>query len=278
MRFKLYREYGALNSKPVFAAFEKGISSLGHTVVTDNEDVAVIWSVLWSGRMLSNQKIYNDCKLSNKPIIIIEIGNLYRGVTWRIGLNHINRLGIFGNDSDLDATRPSLLNVMLQPQRLTTNPQILIATQHRDSLQWENMPSMEQWVIDTYKQIRKYSDRPVIVRPHPRSRIVVNIPEITIEQPKLLSGTYDSFDINYNYHRVINHNSGPAVQASINGSTVICDTSSLAWPVSSTFEDIEKNVHIDREEWFLKLCHTEWTVSEIAQGIPLQRLEKFLVK
>jgi hypothetical protein len=28
----------------------------------------------------------------------------------------------------------------------------------------------------------------------------------------------------------------------------------------------------DREDWFLKLCHTEWTVSEIAQGIPMQRL------
>jgi hypothetical protein len=28
----------------------------------------------------------------------------------------------------------------------------------------------------------------------------------------------------------------------------------------------------NREEWFLKLCHTEWTVEEIAQGVPLARL------
>lgn len=42
MRFKLYREYGALNSKPIFDAFEQGLQSLGHESVLENEDVAVI--------------------------------------------------------------------------------------------------------------------------------------------------------------------------------------------------------------------------------------------
>ena len=56
MRFRLYREYGALNSKPVFDAFDQGVKSLGHEIVTDNEDVSVIWSVLWAGKMMHNQK------------------------------------------------------------------------------------------------------------------------------------------------------------------------------------------------------------------------------
>ena len=85
MRFRLYREYGALNSPPVFDAFEKGLRSLGHEIVTRNEDVAVIWSVLWQGRMARNQQVYQ----SGKPIVIIEVGNLHRGKTWRISLNHI---------------------------------------------------------------------------------------------------------------------------------------------------------------------------------------------
>jgi hypothetical protein len=70
----------------------------------------------------------------------------------------------------------------------------------------------------------------------------------------------------------VNHNSGPAVQAAIAGVPIICDSSSLAYPVSDKFENIENIALPDRQEWFLKLCHTEWTVEEIAQGIPLQRL------
>ena len=76
MRFKLYREHGALNSVPVFNAFEQGLRALGHKSVTDNEDVAVIWSVLWHGRMAANREIYEKCIRENKQIIIIEVGNL----------------------------------------------------------------------------------------------------------------------------------------------------------------------------------------------------------
>jgi hypothetical protein len=73
---------------------------------------------------------------------------------------------------------------------------------------------------------------------------------------------------------VINHNSGPAVQAAINGTPTICDPSSLAFPMSEKWENLENPQLPNREDWFLKLCHTEWTVDEIAQGIPINRLAK----
>jgi hypothetical protein len=73
MRFRLYREHGALNSVPVFNAFEQGVKSLGHEIVSSNEDVAVIWSVLWYGRMAANREIYEKCIRENKPIIIIDV-------------------------------------------------------------------------------------------------------------------------------------------------------------------------------------------------------------
>ena len=111
-----------------------------------------------------------------------------------------------------------------------------------------------------------------MVRPHPRSPIPLNIPGVRMEVPKKLPQTYDDFDIDYRYHCVINYNSGPAVQAAIQGIPVICDTSSLAYPISANFENIETISLPAREEWFNRLCHTEWTVGEIAQGIPLQRL------
>ena len=102
MRFKLYREHGALNSPPVFDAVEQGLKRQGHDIVNDNEDVAVIWSVLWAGRMRSNKLIYDRCRQQNTPVLIIEVGNLKRGETWRLSLDHINNLGKFGNQDNLD--------------------------------------------------------------------------------------------------------------------------------------------------------------------------------
>lgn len=276
MKFKLYRNFGALNSPPVFDAFEKGVNTLGHEIVENNEDVSVIWSVLWNGRMAANQQIYNHCIKNNKPVVVIEVGNLKRGLSWRICLDHINGLGVFGNLENLDPLRPQKLGIFLQSPNLRRRSEILIATQHARSLQWEGQPSMEQWIKDTIAKIKKHTSRRIVVRPHPRSQIREKFVDAVIEIPRKIENSYDEFDIDYGYHCVINHNSGPAVQAAIHGTPLICDQSSLAFPMSEKWENLENPQLPDREEWFLKLCHSEWTVDEISQGIPLKRLENHL--
>ena len=274
MNFRLHRENGALNSRSVFAAFEQGLRSLGHDISDDG--IPVIWSVLWNGRMAQNQKIYENSPKIRKPVVIIEVGNLKRNATWRISLGHINRLGQFANEHDLDLDRPKKLGVSLKEKVENRRAEILIATQHQKSLQWQGMPAMDQWVKETVEKIKMYTDRKIVVRPHPRSPLRLNLPGVEVGIPKQIPGTYDDFDIDYNFHCVVNHNSGPALQAAINGVPCICDSSSLAYPVSSKFEEIEEISLPDREDWFLKLCHTEWTVDEIARGIPLKRLEPFI--
>lgn len=272
MRFRLYREYGALNSRPIFDAFEQGLQSLGHESVKTGEDVAVIWSVLWAGRMVQNQRVYRECRSKNIPVIIIEVGNLFRGRTWRICLDNINGRGFFANDQEIDQERPKKLGISLEPYKTVRKPEILIASQHRASLQWEGQPDMQTWINQAVSQLRQYTDRKIVVRPHPRSPVSVSLPNVTTELPKQIPGSYDDFDINYDYHCVINHNSGPAVQAAIKGIPIICDPSSLAGILSNKIENIENLKFPERDDWFLKLCHTEWTVDEISQGIPLKRL------
>jgi hypothetical protein len=272
MRFRLYREHGALNSGPLFDAFSSGLRKLGHTETSTNEDVSVIWSVLWRGRMKPNEQIYNAAVKNNKPVIIIEVGNLKRGQTWRVSLSHVNSQGEFGNDIDLDLDRPKKLGVNLQTFTGNRRPEILLCGQLSDSLQWQNMPVMENWVTSNIAVIREHTDRKIVFRPHPRQAIRSNFAGISVEIPKKIPNSYDDYAINYNYHCVINHNSGPTVQAAIAGTPVVCDSSGLAWPVSSTIQNIEAPVLPDRSDWFLKLCHTEWTVDEIQKGLPLARL------
>jgi hypothetical protein len=272
MRFKLYREHGALNSPPVFDAVEQGLKQQGHDIVNENEEVAVIWSVLWSGRMRSNKLIYDRCRQHNTPVMIIEVGNLKRGETWRLSIDHINNLGKFGNQDNLDYSRPQKLAVKLQPTPSIRRGEILIACQHQESLQWQGMPIMKDWVSDTISKIQQYTHRRVVVRYHPRSSFPFKQSGVTVERPSRIPNTYDDFDIFYNYHCVINHNSGPAVQAAINGIPILCDQSSLAADVSIKWSELDRPYVPDRTEWLVKLCHTEWTVEEIRQGIPIARL------
>jgi hypothetical protein len=272
MRFRLYREYGSLNSGPIFNAFEQGVKSLGHEIVQSQEDVAVIWSVLWAGRMVRNRDVYQACVKNNIPVIIIEVGNLIRNHSWRICLNNINGLGKFGNDQDLDSARPAKLGIKLSPYKETRRPEILIAAQHQQSHQWNGQPRMHEWATKIIGKLSNYTQRRIIVRPHPRSPFSIKLPNVTMETPKPLPGSYDDFNIDYNYHCVINYNSGPAVQAAIKGIPVICNRSSLAAEVSNVIEDIENIKFPDRADWFLKLTHTEWTKEEISQGIPLSRI------
>ena len=272
MRFKLYREHGALNSPPVFDAVEQGLKRQGHDIVNDNEDVAVIWSVLWAGRMRSNKLIYDRCRQQNTPVLIIEVGNLKRGETWRLSLDHINNLGKFSNQDNLDYSRPQKLAVKLQPTPEIRRGEILIACQHQESLQWQGMPAMKDWVANTISKIQQYTHRRVVVRYHPRSSFPFKQSGVTVERPSRIPNTYDDFDIFYNYHCVINHNSGPSVQAAIYGVPVLCDQSSLAADVSINWSELDNPYVPDRTEWFVKLCHTEWTVEEIHQGIPIARL------
>lgn len=238
-----------------------------------NADAAVIWSVLWYGRMSPNREIYHRFRSQNKPVFIVEVGTLIRNVTWKISLNNVNALGHYGHTQNLDFDRPQKLGVALENQ-IANNGKILIAGQHAHSLQVKDLKSQEDWINEKIKEIRLYSDRPIVVRPHPRSRINATkiVDGVELQLPKKIIDTYDSFDFNLNYHAVINYNSGPGVQAAIGGVRPCVDKSSLAHPVSINLPDIERSYEVDRTQWFLELCHTEYLVSELAAGIWYERL------
>lgn len=275
MKFRLYREYGALNSPPVFNAFEQGLKNIGCSATNDTDSIPVIWSVLWNGRMKPNQQIYAKSLLKNIPIVIVEVGNFFRGVTWRISINNVNRLGLFG-EGNIDPDRPKKLGLHLLPFNSARSPEILIACQHKNSLQWPVGLSLEEWVTNTVLEVKKFTDRRIVVRPHPRCLFNVINQNVKIEIPKKVSNSYDNYDLRHDYHAVINFNTGPSITAAINGTPVICDHSSLAYPVSDKIENIENPKLFDRDDWLINLSHHEWTLEEIAAGIPQSRLLSYL--
>lgn len=269
----------ALNSIPVMSAIIDSLRVAGIQAQENSykSDAAIIWSVLWNGRMARNKDVYEDYRRMNKPVIIVEVGALKRDITWKISVNHVNANGYYGHTENLDFDRPRKLGIKLSTVS-DPDPGILIAAQHNRSLQVADLTSQEAWINKMVTSVREVTDRPIYVRQHPRSQLNrgLLLPDIKIEKPQLIAGTYDSFDINYNYHAVINYNSGPGIQGALAGTRVVVDKSSLAWPVGTPLEDISNSYHIDREQWLTEVCHTEYTVEEIQQGLWLRRIEKAL--
>jgi hypothetical protein len=99
---------------------------------------------------------------------------------------------------------------------------------------------------------------------------------VEYEIPHKITNTYDSFDMHFDCHAVVNYNSGPGIQAAISGTRPIVDKTSLAYPVSVSVEDIEKPYNIDRDCWLVEICHTEYTLEEISQGSWLKRISSAL--
>ena len=279
MKFSLFKEYGALNSKPVFEAFEHSLTQARHIVTGDDmhSEVAVICSVLFNGRMAGNKPIWDYYRKTGRNVIVLEVGGIRRGTTWKVGLNGINRDAYFGSCGNND-DRHRLLDLSLKPW-LTSGEFILICGQHDKSLQWQDMPSMSNWFLKTYDAIRKHTKRPIIFRPHPRCRlpeIERGLQYVYRQDPTHISGTYDDFNMHFdNIHATVSYSSNPGVHSILNGVPAFVGSSSLAYDVGNDIDfmhDIEKPLTPDRQQWFNDYAHTEWTVQEISQGIPLKNL------
>ena len=268
-----------MNSKPVFEAFEHSLRNAGHVIEEDSmhSDVAVIWSVLFNGRMTGNKPIYDYYTKTGRKVIVLEVGGIQRGSTWKVGLNGINRDAYWG-DSNNDDSRKRILGLEVKPWR-TDGKHILICGQHDKSLQWQAMPRMSNWFLNTYDEIRKHTDRPIIFRPHPRCRlehIERGLKHVYRQEPQHVTGTYDSFDMGFdNIHCTISYSSNPGIHSVIEGVPSFVSTHSLAYDVANDIDflhDIESPVMPDRTQWLNDYAWTEFTIEEIAAGLPLKRL------
>jgi len=274
MRVSYFPNQCALNSVPVVQAMLDSLRRAGHTVEENSmdSDAAIIWSVLWAGRMTPNKKIYEHYRAHDRPVIVADVGALYRGQTWKIAINHINRLGHYGHTENLDRDRPRKLGISLAVN-LSRNPAILVAAQHQHSLQLADQDH-KTWIMEQVKEIRQVSDRPIVIRPHPRSPLHLDDLDkiITVERPQKVDGTYDDFNMHFDYHAVVNYSSGPGIQAAISGTRPVVGMYSLALPVSVAIAELDQPYDLDRDQWLIEICHTEYTVKEIKEGVWIRRL------
>jgi hypothetical protein len=275
MKFSLWTDHGARNSKPVFAAFAESLLAAGHDVVYNETgaDKDVIWSVLWKGKMQANKSIFS------KDTIVLEVGGIQRNVTWKVAIGGINREAYFGENGNGPGRAGELGLKLKSWHEIDTDRSgsIIICCQNRHSWAWRSQPSTSEWLNGAIASIRKRTDRPVVIRPHPRDPLSgtwSKLSNVTVQRPVMIRGTYDDFDYNpLEAWAVVNWSSNPATEAVMNGIPVFTGPDSLAWDVANhSLETIDAPATPDRTQWLNDLAYTEWTVEEIQKGLPLKRL------
>jgi len=251
------------------------VSKTDQVVFNDlNADVAVIWSVLWYGRMAPNHSVWQTFRSVGKNVLVCEVGGLVRNKTWRFSVNGINADALYPT-INISPDRPKKLGLELKPWH--DGDYYVVCGQHGMSEQWRTQPPMIQYYEDTISKIRSVDPTTrIILREHPRWRVNISKSwmddnNVQLDIPKKIDNTYDDYDFSRlleNAKAVVSWSSNPGIEAVLAGTPVITGPNHLARPMgSNTFEDIINPPKPDRDRWFLNLCHKEFLEEEIQSGI-----------
>ena len=174
------------------------------------------------------------------------------------------------------------LGIKLKPWKFTGRD-ILICCQ-RDGGWSMAGEQLMPWLVRTVQQIRKYSDRRIVVRFHPGDKNQLNhkrmiaryrLPNVVVSHAENILQDFSTA------HCVINFNSSPTVAAAIEGipSIVLDPKRSQAAEVSHhSISDIENLKEFDREIWIQKMAQMHWTLDELKDGTAWRHLRQWAKK
>lgn len=169
------------------------------------------------------------------------------------------------------------LNIELKPYRTQGN-HILICCQRNGGWSMKGIP-VQQWLDETISKVKAYTDRPIVVRPHPGDKKWRNYLKIT-QKNVSLSTNHIRQDLQGAWATVL-HNSSPAVASAIEGIPVfLTDPNpefSQAAEVSNTnLKRLEDPKMFDRQAWIEKLSMCHWNFEELRSGEAWQFFRRFI--
>jgi len=265
----VFPDYVSVAGRSVCRDFIDSARKDGVAVVENqmDADLAVIWSVLWQGRMKGNKNVYHTYRSQNKPVIIIEVGALKRNVTWKICVNETSIAGSYWPQETWNSNRKSsMLNNFAPTAR---GADILICGQNPHSHNWPVQFSVEDWVIACVREIRAATDRQIHIRPHPRHGLTLpnSLTSLVQTAQYTFKDDTDFSQILGNYWAVVNYNSYTGIQARLHHCNAVVNNTSLAASVSHTsISDVESALPAPSDQWLDQIAHTEFYESEIANG------------
>jgi hypothetical protein len=168
----------------------------------------------------------------------------------------------------------SQLNLTLQPWR--TNGQHILVCGQRDGGWAMKGVDMPAWTLETVKKIRQHTDRPIVVRPHPKNPIS---PTLFRQFPNVSTSTTSLLQQDlHNAWASVFFNSSSCVASVLAGVPVFAsDPDCVAWQVANRdLAQIEKPLTPAREQWLWDLSAAHWTDDESRAGLIYNKFKPFL--
>lgn len=144
--------------------------------------------------------------------------------------------------------------------------------------------NLDTWLLNTCQEIRKHSNRPIVIRLHPSDnqtnrrapqiqRTMMQVKNVSVSKNKLIDQ-----DLN-NCWAVVNHNSSSVVGPIIKGyPAFITDPikSQCAEVAHVGFENIETPQQFDRQRWLERISMFHWKFSELESGAAWRHMRQYV--
>ena len=136
-----------------------------------------------------------------------------------------------------------------------------------------------EWCLKTYAEVRRVSNLPIYIRPHPGKKIDLTPLHSLANTIIVDSRTTTLQDNLVNAKAACVFNSSSGVASILQGIPLIVDDpSSVCWAVSDyTKDSILHPGFKDRTQWIYDLAAAHWSDEEVAKGMVFQKFLPFLV-
>jgi hypothetical protein len=270
---------------------DKGIASTGH--VWKPSDVGVIQGFVHedspSSPHLRLRKSVVENQISNNKKALIIDSNLFLYINntnphkyLRYSFNGVfpTTGEYFWNNSD-----PSRWQQISKHMGITVKDwnsdgkYILICLQRNGGWSMQNL-KVTDWISSTVTELRKHTDRPIIVRGHPGDKQAIRYlkqkgVDWTLSKNDKLAQDLD------NAWATITYNSSPGVASAIEGIPLfVTDPNpkiSQAYEVANTdLSQIENAKGFERRSWLQKLSMCHWSFEELETGAAWKHFRQFI--
>jgi len=206
----------------------------------------------------------------NKNVLIIEKGFVQRDKYFHMGWNGLNGRANFLNNGMRPDRWVSLKTKLVSWQAPRRGGVVVVcgqvpwdaSVQHSDHL---------DWCSETIAILRATTSRRIIFRPHPviEGKVDYGVSGVDISKATMEEDLSRA-------HAVVTFNSNAAVDAAIRGIPIFtADKGSMALSISNTdLSSIEYPQTFPRQKWANDLAYTQWTLREMAQGLPIGHLTR----
>jgi len=170
------------------------------------------------------------------------------------------------------------LNISLKDWR-KNGDHILICLQRLGGWSMKGLDSIV-WLDSVIKTIRKHSDRPIVVRPHPNDKKIKAVLKVKHHKVTISNRSNIKEDLISTWATVV-YNSSPSVVSNIEGVPVFLTDpeprNSQSFDVSNTdISKIENPSMLDRSRWIEKISMCHWNFAELRSGEAWNFFKQFI--